>query len=175
MKTKTSIKSKKDDSKYDLLVLIILIVIVIISRIPDINYGAQISGDKVWPCIGYYTISSNYGRRNTGIPGATTNHKGIDISCPTGTKIVSVLDGKVQYTGYNTYRGYYVTIEHANGIVTRYQHGSPYSFKVKEGDKVKAGQTIMLSGSTGVSSGPHLHFEVLVNGKNVNPKKWLKQ
>lgn len=144
------------------------------SQIASGSSGAYVGGDKVWPCTGYYNITSGYGIRNTGIPGASTNHKGIDIGCPVGTKIVSVLDGKVIFTGYNVYRGYYIMVDHGGGVVTLYQHCTN-SFKVSVGDKVKAGQTIVLSGNTGIGSGPHLHFEVLINGSNVNPSNWLKQ
>lgn len=66
-------------------------------------------------------------------------------------------------------------VDHGGGVVTLYQHCKPNSFKVSVGDKVKAGQTIVLSGSSGIGSGPHLHFEVLINGSNVNPKTWLEQ
>jgi len=137
--------------------------------------GVYVGGNKVWPCQGYTRISSGYGPRNTGIPGASTNHKGIDIGCPTGTPILSVLDGKVIFTGYNAYRGYYIMVDHGGGVVTLYQHCKGGSYKVSVGDKVKAGQTIILSGSSGIGSGPHLHFEVLINGSNVNPLTWLKQ
>ena len=137
--------------------------------------GAYVGGNKVWPCVGYYNITSGYGPRNTGIPGASTNHKGIDIGCPTGTSIVSVLDGRVIFTGYNAYRGYYIMVDHGGGVVTLYQHCKAGSFKFSVGDRVKAGQTIILSGSSGIGSGPHLHFEVLINGSNVNPKTWLQQ
>lgn len=145
------------------------------SQIANGSSGTFVGGDKVWPCVGYYTISSGYGTRNTGIPGASTNHKGIDIPAPTGTAVVSVLDGKVIFTGYNAYRGYYIMVDHGGGVVTLYQHCKAGSYKVSVGDKVKAGQTIILSGSSGIGSGPHLHFEVLINGSNVNPKTWLQQ
>ena len=145
------------------------------SQIASGSSGAYVGGDKVWPCVGYYNITSGYGQRNTGIPGASTNHKGIDIGCPTGTPIVSVLNGKVIFTGYNAYRGYYIMVDHGGGVVTLYQHCKANSYKVSVGDSVKAGQTIILSGSTGIGSGPHLHFEVLINGSNVNPQTWLKQ
>lgn len=145
------------------------------SQIASGSSGVYVGGDKVWPCVGYYSISSGYGPRNTGIPGASTNHKGIDIPAPTGTPVVSVLDGKVIFTGYNAYRGYYIMVDHGGGVVTLYQHCKANSFKFSVGDKVKAGQTIILSGSTGIGSGPHLHFEVLINGSNVNPKTWLQQ
>lgn len=145
------------------------------SQIAGGSTGNYVGGDKVWPAVGYYKISSGYGNRNTGIPGASTNHKGIDIACPTGTNIVSVLDGKVMFKGYNAYRGYYIMVDHGGGVVTLYQHCMANSYKVSVGDKVKAGQTIILSGSTGIGSGPHLHFEVLINGNNVRPDTWLKQ
>lgn len=158
----------------DIIGIIILIILLIIIKVPDFNFGTRINKNKCWPCVGYYTVSSGYGLRNTGIPLASLNHKGIDIGCPVGTKIVSVLDGKVLFTGYNKYRGYYIIIEHKNNVQTIYQHGQKNSFKVAAGQKIKAGQVIMLSGNTGISNGPHLHFEVKVNGENVNPKKWLK-
>ena len=145
------------------------------SQIASGSSGVFVGGNKVWPCVGYYNITSGYGPRNTGIPGASTNHKGIDVGAPTGTPIVSVLDGKVMFTGYNAYRGYYIMVDHGGGVVTLYQHCKANSYKVSVGDKVKAGQTIILSGSTGIGSGPHLHFEVLINGSNVNPKTWLQQ
>ena len=145
------------------------------SQIASGSTGIFVGGDKVWPCTGSTRITSGYGSRNTGIPGASTNHKGIDIGCPTGTPIVSVLDGKVIFTGYNAYRGYYIMVDHGGGVVTLYQHCKANSFKFSVGDKVKAGQTIILSGSTGIGSGPHLHFEVLINGSNVNPLTWLQQ
>jgi len=165
----------KKRSSSDISGIITLIILIIIIKMPDINWGKRISGDKYWPCVDCYTITSSYGRRNTGILGASTNHKGIDIRCPVGTKVVSVLDGQVSHIGYNKYRGYYIKIKHSNGVETIYQHGSPNSFKVFVGEIVKGGQTIMLSGNSGVSSGPHLHFEVLVDGKNVNPKTWLRK
>ena len=165
---------KRSKSSNDTAGMIILVVLLIIIKIPDIGYGTRIAKDKHWPCVGYYTITSSYGYRNTGIPMASSNHKGIDISCPIGTEVAAVLDGVVTFTGYNIYRGYYIIIDHGGGVVTMYQHGSPKGFKVSVGENVKAGQVIMLSGSSGVSSGPHLHFEVKINGSNVNPKTWLK-
>ena len=145
------------------------------SELASGSSGSYVGGKKIWPAVGQYRITSRYGYRNTGIPGATTNHKGLDIGCPVGTKIVSVLDGKVIFTGYNKYRGYYIMVDHGGGVVTLYQHCKANSFKFSVGDKVKAGETIILSGSTGVGSGPHLHFEVIINGANVNPETWLKQ
>ena len=145
------------------------------SEMANNSSGVYVGGNKIWPCVGYTRITSGYGKRNTGIPGASTNHKGIDIGCPDGTKIVSVLDGKVMFTGYNKYRGYYIMVDHGGGVVTLYQHCQGGTFKFSVGQKVKAGETIVLSGHSGIGSGPHLHFEVLINGSNVNPKTWLEQ
>lgn len=145
------------------------------SQIASGSTGSFVGGNKVWPCPSSTRITSGYGGRNTGIPGASTNHKGLDIGCPTGSAVVSVLDGKVIFTGYNAYRGYYIMVDHGGGVVTLYQHCKAGSYKVSVGDKVKAGQTIILSGSSGIGSGPHLHFEVLINGSNVDPEIWLKQ
>ena len=92
------------------------------SQIASGSSGVFVGGNKVWPCTGSTRITSGYGGRNTGIPGASTNHKGIDVGCPTGTPIVSVLDGKVIFTGYNAYRGYYIMVDHGGGVVTLYQH-----------------------------------------------------
>lgn len=167
-------KKKRKSSNNDMLGILILIMLIIIIKVPDLNFGKRIAKDKNWPCVGYYTITSGYGNRNTGISLASTNHKGIDISCPVGTEIVSVQEGTVLERGYNNYRGYYIIIKHSGGVVTVYQHGRANSFRASVGQSVEAGQVIMLSGNSGVSSGPHLHFEVRVNGKNVNPKTWLK-
>lgn len=143
------------------------------SEIANSSSGVYVGGNKIWPCKGYTTITSGYGKRNTGIVGASTNHKGIDIGCPIGTPVLATLSGKVIFTGYNKYRGYYIMVDHGGGVVTLYQHCKANSFKFSVGDKVKAGETIVLSGNTGIGSGPHLHFEVLINGSNVNPKDWL--
>lgn len=145
------------------------------SQIASGSSGVYVGGNKVWPCPSSTRITSGYGGRNTGIPGASTNHKGLDIGCSVGSAIVSVLDGKVIFTGYNKYRGYYIMVDHGGGVVTLYQHCKANSYKVSVGDKVTAGQTIVLSGNTGIGSGPHLHFEVLINGSNVNPQTWLQQ
>ena len=172
----SSKKSKKRSSKNsDLGGIILLITLLVMMKMPDFNFGMRIAKNKNWPCVGYYTITSSYGIRNTGIPGASKNHKGIDIGCPDGTKIVSVLDGKVMFTGYNKYRGYYIMVDHGGGVVTLYQHCQGGTFKFSVGDRVKAGDTIVLSGHSGIGSGPHLHFEVLINGGNVNPKTWLEK
>jgi len=121
--------------------------------------------ELVWPVstsvkkIG--NITSGFGPRNTGIKGASTNHRGIDIGLKSGTDIYSAADGKVTAVGYNKYRGNYVVVYHEElNISTLYQHLSSYD--VKKGDTVSAGEKIADSGSSGIGSGAHLHFGVMV-------------
>lgn len=124
----------------------------------------------VFPVAGDYKITSLFGSRNTLIPGATTNHQGIDIAVPTGTGVLSAFSGKVSDLGYNKSRGYYVEIDSGNGLTSIYQHLS--GFVAKLGQSVNAGQKIANSGNTGTSSGPHLHFEIKQDGKAVDPMKY---
>jgi len=106
-------------------------------------------------------ITSAFGPRNTGIKGASTNHRGVDIGVKSGTDIYSAADGTVTAVGYSNYRGYYVVIYHSDlNISTLYQHLSSYD--VKKGDTVSAGEKIADSGSSGIGSGAHLHFGVMV-------------
>ena len=132
-----------------------------------------VGGKMLWPCPSSTRITSTFGGRAS--PGGigSTNHKGIDIGASSGAAIVAALDGKVVYTGYNTARGNYVMIDHGGGIITLYQHGLNGSIKVSTGQSVSKGQTIMGVGSTGYSTGPHLHFEVWENGTPVNPIKYV--
>ena len=91
----------------------------------------------------------------------------MDISCPTGSSVVAAADGVVSYVGYLGTAGNAVLIDHGNGITTMYYHLSAFNTSV--GANVYAGQTIAYSGSTGASSGPHLHFGVRINGAYVDP------
>ncbi len=99
------------------------------------------------------------------------NHKGLDICSPYGTATYAVKDGTVEFAGWNNDYGYNIIINHGNGLKTRYAHSS--KLLVKAGEKVTAGQTISLVGSTGNSTGNHLHFEVILNGTRVNPSPYL--
>lgn len=128
------------------------------------------TGSFRWPCNGILT--SRFGRRNTGIPGATTNHQGIDIANSSGTPIYAADGGTVVTAGWGgSSWGYLVTIDHGNGYMTYYGHNSKVI--VHPGDHVYKGQQISLMGSTGVSSGPHCHFGVKLNGTFVNPLNYL--
>jgi murein DD-endopeptidase MepM/ murein hydrolase activator NlpD len=116
-------------------------------------------------------ISSDFGERKDPFTGKTRRHKGLDIAAPAGTKVAAAASGKVTYSGWKPGYGNIVIIEHAGGYETRYAHNS--GTKVREGDTVTAGQPIATVGSTGRSTGPHLHFEVRQNGAPVDPGKYL--
>lgn len=112
-------------------------------------------------------ITSRFGYRNSPISGEYSFHSGVDIAAPEGTKISAAYDGIVAYAGYNEVNGNYIVIEHSKNLKTTYNHCS--KLLVKSGDKVKRGETAALVGSTGASTGNHLHFEVVLNGRYVNP------
>lgn len=125
----------------------------------------------IFPVQGDYTITSFFGLRNAPTLGASTNHKGIDISVPTGTDVYSAIPGRVTAAAYDGSRGYNVAVTGTDGIKTIYQHLS--GFAVKLGQMVNAGQKIGSSGDSGVSTGPHLHFEIQKDGKAVDPLEYF--
>ena len=116
--------------------------------------------------------SSGFGKRPAPTKGASTYHKGIDWATPTGTPVYASNNGKVSKAGWGSGYGYVVYIDHDDGRQTRYGHLS--KILVSVGQTVKQGERIALSGNTGVSTGPHLHFEILINGTQVNPLKYLQ-
>lgn len=122
------------------------------------------------PCPGA-RISSEFGPRKAPTAGASSYHKGRDYAAPSGTPIYASDSGRVVTASYNSVRGNYVVIDHGNGIQTWYQHAS--RLFVSQGDSVSRGQNIANVGTTGVSTGAHLHFEVHVNGVAVDPRKYL--
>ena len=139
------------------------------------NSGGAVSfgGKFVWPAIGAYQVSSGFGRRNLG----DGWHDGIDIVRPggsTGCTVVAAEGGTVIHSGWKSAAGYSVTIDHGNGIQTRYYHMKKGSLVVKNGQKVSRGQPIGQIGATGYVTGAHLHFEIRANGKSVNPMAYLK-
>ena len=115
--------------------------------------------------------SSGFGRRNAPTKGASTYHKGIDWATPTGTAVMASAPGTVVKAGWGSGYGYVVYINHADGRQTRYGHLS--KILVSQGQTVSQGQKIALSGNTGVSTGPHVHFEILINNTQVNPLNYL--
>ncbi|QWV94584.1 peptidoglycan DD-metalloendopeptidase family protein [Geomonas oryzisoli] len=110
-------------------------------------------------------ITSGYGLRHDPIDGGLRHHNGVDIAVPTGTRVKAIAAGKVIESGTHGGYGNLVTVQHADGMVSMYGHNS--QIEVKVGDQVEAGQTVALSGSTGRSTGPHVHFELWKNGINV--------
>lgn len=116
-------------------------------------------------------LSSPFGRRSAPKRGASTYHKGIDLATPVGTAVVASSAGTVVRAGWGSGYGYVVYIDHADGRQTRYGHLS--KVLVRSGQTVKQGEKIALSGNTGRSTGPHLHFEILINGSAVNPFDYL--
>ena len=124
-----------------------------------------------WPCPASGRITSGFGGRKSPTKGASSNHQGIDISAPTGTSIVAAAAGEVVIATYSSSAGNYVMISHGGGVYTVYMHAS--SLLVSQGQSVKKGQTIAKVGSTGYSTGSHLHFGVRVNGSYVNPTKYV--
>ncbi|MDD6214805.1 MAG: peptidoglycan DD-metalloendopeptidase family protein [Firmicutes bacterium] len=129
------------------------------------------NGKFLWPLASYSSISSEYGYRIHPITKTKKLHAGIDIAAPAGTAIYAAEDGVVLTSGWNSGYGYCVTINHGGGYVTLYGHCS--SLLVSAGQSVKKGQIIAKVGSTGNSTGNHLHFEVKVNGAAVNPRGYL--
>lgn len=113
-------------------------------------------------------ISSRFGLRNHPVLGITRHHNGIDIACGVGTPVKAVLPGIVSRVGWNGGYGRLVEIEHPGmSLKSRYAHLS--QFNVKAGHKVERGDTLGLSGKSGLVTGPHLHFELYKNGKVINP------
>jgi murein DD-endopeptidase MepM/ murein hydrolase activator NlpD len=119
---------------------------------------------------GWY--SSNFGYRIDPFTGQQSFHEGIDFPAETGTPIVAAASGKVVAAGYHPQYGKMLEIDHGNGLVSRYAHTS--RLLVKEGDLVVRGQQVATVGSTGRSTGPHLHFEVRLNGIAQNPARFLQ-
>lgn len=126
----------------------------------------QNSGEWYWPLPGRFLLSSLFGARKDPFTGKADNHTGIDVPAPSGTEIHAAQGGIVTYVETNRYAtsyGYYIIISHGNGKSTLYAHMKSKAI-VKEGATVKKGQVIGYVGSTGRSTGPHLHFEYRVNG-----------
>ncbi|WP_326908167.1 murein hydrolase activator EnvC family protein [Sedimentibacter sp. MB31-C6] len=129
-------------------------------------------GEMAWPVPGQYRITSHFGGRADPITGVWSSHGGTDIAAPYGTPIVAANSGVVLIAGWNNSYGNYVVIDHGGGISTLYGHSS--KLLVSSGQAVVRGETIALIGSTGYSTGNHLHFEVRINGVRTQPMDYLK-
>lgn len=134
--------------------------------------GPYSGGVMSWPVPGHTRISSPYGYRIHPVFKTKKLHTGIDIPASRGTNVIAAADGTVIYSGSLGGYGKTIMIDHGGGIVTLYGHNS--SLVVSEGTEVKKGDTIAKIGSTGISTGPHCHFEVRKNGSYVDPIPWLK-
>jgi murein DD-endopeptidase MepM/ murein hydrolase activator NlpD len=131
----------------------------------------EINGDLfIWPIPGY--ITSNYGYRKSPFTGARQFHSGLDIGSPMGTPVRAAMAGRVSFVGWDDLFGNYAVITHHSGYRTLYGHMSV--LRVKSGAYVGTGQRIGDVGSTGLSTGPHLHFTVYKNGITVNPRSLMK-
>lgn len=131
----------------------------------------EINGDLfAWPIRGY--ITSPYGYRPSPFTGQRQFHSGLDIGAPTGTPIKAAMSGRITATGFDSISGNYVVISHHSGYRTMYAHMSV--IRAKTGNYVRTGDRIGDVGSTGLSTGPHLHFTVYKNGVTVNPRQLMK-
>ncbi len=135
-----------------------------------VEVGTKIPPTYIKPISGG-RLSSGFGRRNAPTRGASSYHKGIDWATPVGTAVCASSAGVVTRAGWGSGYGYVVYIDHADGRQTRYGHLS--KILVSQGQSVKQGEKIALSGNTGRSTGPHIHFEILIGGSQVNPLEYL--
>ena len=124
-----------------------------------------------WPCPSSTRVTSDYGTRVSPMSGASSNHKGIDIGASAVADIIAAADGTVTAASYSSAAGNYVMIDHGGGLYTVYMHAS--SLLVSPGQTVSAGDVIAKVGSTGISTGSHLHFGVSLNGSYVSPWSYL--
>jgi septal ring factor EnvC (AmiA/AmiB activator) len=127
------------------------------------------STPSIWPVKGWLT--STFGYRTSPFTGRRELHKGLDIATRSSTPIIAPADGLVVFAGREGGFGNMLIVDHGYGIMTRYAHCS--SLEAKLGDKIKRGDIVAKVGSTGRSTGPHLHYEVAVNGVSVNPNRYI--
>lgn len=135
------------------------------------NSGRMLSGGLIWPCPASKRITSNFGGRKAPTKGASTFHEGIDIGAPSGSKVLAAAAGEIVISKYSYSGGNYIMIDHGSGVFTVYMHLSKRYYEV--GKEVSQGEVIGLVGSTGYSTGPHLHFGIRKNKKYVNPLTYV--
>lgn len=138
----------------------------------DLDYQSQDDTDKIVSPVSSTRYTSAFGYRINPITNTKAFHTGLDIAAPLGTKIKAAYNGTVSRTGEDSHSGKYIFLSHANGLETFYCHCS--QILAKEGAKIRQGETIALVGSTGWSTGPHLHFEIHKDGKRLDPLPFLQ-
>lgn len=163
------------DGKYSHTVRIAESVVITKAPVDEVTvYGTQSTywdgGKFIWPTVGW--VTSEFGERPAPVAGATTNHKGIDIARTGNPKIVAAAPGEVITSGWSDSYGWHLKIDHGNGVVTLYAHMNKRP-AVGVGERVYEGEYLGNMGRTGRVSGAHLHFEVIVNGSHVNPRRYL--
>jgi murein DD-endopeptidase MepM/ murein hydrolase activator NlpD len=128
------------------------------------------SGGLMKTPVAFGRLTSGFGMRNHPVLGYTKMHKGVDFAAPIGTPVYAAADGVIEKAGRFSSYGNYIRIRHSSKLGTAYGHLSRYASGIRPGTRVKQGQVIGYVGNTGRSTGPHLHYEVLVNGVQVNPR-----
>lgn len=136
-----------------------------------IQHDLYMATPKGWPVNG--SISSHYGKREHPRSGEINFHSGLDISSSPGNPVRATADGIVSFSGWHGGSGNLVALEHGHGFSTFYAHNRTIAVKV--GQKIKRGEVISYVGSTGDSTGPHVHYEIWKDGKPTNPEKYLKE
>jgi hypothetical protein len=121
-----------------------------------------------WPLDGAL-VSSGYGPRRHPILGGTRRHGGVDLTAPSGTPVRAAADGAVRYFGRNGSYGRFIRLDHGFGLETAYGHLSRYALGLRRDRRVRRGEVIGFVGSSGLSTGPHLHYEVRINGRAIDP------
>ncbi|MDL2288377.1 peptidoglycan DD-metalloendopeptidase family protein [Oscillospiraceae bacterium OttesenSCG-928-F05] len=135
--------------------------------------SVYVGGDFAWPINGYYNVTSPFGMRLHPVLKVNKMHTGVDIGAPQGASITAMNSGTVITAGYNNGYGNYVVIDHGGGRATLYAHMS--KILVAKGQSVTKGGEIGKVGSTGYSTGPHLHFEVIIDGEQTNPMQYFQK
>jgi len=133
------------------------------------EHAAIAARPSIWPAQGY--VTSGFGYRRSPFGWGTDFHSGLDIAAPMGSPVSATADGKVIFAGWKGAYGRMVMIDHENGFVTVYGHNS--KLVVSMGQRVKKGEIIAYIGSTGRSTGPHVHYEIRKDGKPINPRRYL--
>ena len=139
-------------------------------QVSDPNCELTSFGDWLWPTESGWVITSRFGNRDSPTAGASSNHRGIDIGgLPVNSRIYAIANGTITSMGYNNSMGNYIWIDHGNGYSSVYMHMNSHASGLLTGSSVTAGQNIGFLGSTGISTGPHLHLGIQLEGKYIDP------